>query len=64
MTDDALTDDTELAVRALMRKGLSDEAIAKLTGLDPMRLLELRAAAAVEERHRAPDTTPGAGRPG
>lgn len=46
---------SEQVVRALMREGLSDDAIARRTGLSLMALLELRAAAAVEERRRAPD---------
>ena len=46
---------TEQAVRALMREGLSDDAIARRTGLSLMALLELRATAAVEERRRAPN---------
>lgn len=59
MVQDADRENSERAVRALMRRGLSDDAIAKLTGLDLLQLLEMRAAAAVEERGGGPHVRPG-----
>ena len=46
---------SDQAVRKMMREGLSDDAIARRTGLSLLALLELRAAAAVEERQATPD---------
>lgn len=46
-------DPTEHA-RQLMREGLNDESIEAVTGLPLMRILEIRAKAAVEEPSRPP----------
>ncbi len=51
------------AVRDLMRMGLSDDAIARRTGLSLIALLEMRAAAAVEDRSPSPRRS-GSGAPG